>query len=717
MTDSSRPAADTDPSRREQPRPAGAPAPARLTPTIVAVDTGGTFTDVVAWYAGELHVHKLPSTPDDPARAVIAGIRHILRADIADVLIHGSTVATNALIERAGARVVLVTNRGFEDVLAIGRQNRPLLYALAQQRPEPLVPAERRLGIAGRIGPRGDVLHPLDAAEVGQLPDRVGQLAPDAVAIVLLHSYAAPDHEQEVAAALQPLGVPLSVSSELLPEYREYERTATTVVNAYVAPLMDGYLGRIEQAARARRVRIMGSAGGAVAMERARRDAAQTILSGPAGGVTGALHVAARHGAADIMTFDMGGTSTDVSLCAGAAQQTREFTIAGLPVALPVLDIHTVGAGGGSIARVDAGGALRVGPESAGARPGPACYGHGGVAATVTDANVVLGRLVPHAHLRLDTAAAAAALGGLAAGLSCSVEAAAEGVIAVVNAAMEGALRVISVERGHDPAAFTLVPFGGAAGLHAVALAERLEIPRLLVPPAPGVLSAYGMLVAPVRKEAARSVLLGGASAAELEPHFAALQETALAAMREEGEPADRVTLRRWVAARYSGQSHELTVPADSWAARFHDAHEQRFGYALRDASVEAVTIGVEASAAAAHIDASRLAAADGAAAVPGIDPPRPGAAAVPGIDPPRTGAAAVPGIDPPLPGAAAASGMADVWHDGRFITASRYDREALRPGHRITGPALLLETTAAFWLPPAWTARVEQDGSLFVER
>jgi N-methylhydantoinase A len=678
MSHESATSAGAGPASRERPAPSTAGSGPLAPHVIVAVDTGGTFTDVVAWSAGALRVHKLPSTPDDPARAVLDGLRHVLDAEHADVLIHGSTVATNALLERAGARVVLVTNHGFEDILAIGRQNRPLLYALAQQRPEPLVPADRRLGIAGRVGPRGEVLQPLDATEMGQLPLLVRQLDPEAIAIVLLHSYAAPAHEQAVATALKPLGVPLSVSSDLLPEYREYERTATTVVNAYVAPLMDGYLARIEGGAAARRVRIMGSAGGAVAIERARRDAAQTILSGPAGGVTAALHVAARHGAGDIMTFDMGGTSTDVSLCPGAALQTREFSIAGVPVALPVLDIHTVGAGGGSIARLDAGGALRVGPESAGARPGPACYGRGGVAATVTDANVVLGRLVPHAHLHLDATAAAAALGVLADRLACSLEAAAEGVIAVVNAAMEGALRVISVERGHDPAAFTLVPFGGAAGLHAVALAERLEIPRLLVPPAPGVFSAFGMLVAPVRKEASRSVLIGGASEAELEPHFAALQQAALAAMREEDEPPERVRLRRWVAARYGGQSHELTVPADRWAARFHDAHEQRFGYALREADVEAVTVGVEATAAAPPIEPPRLAAASGAPA---------------------------------------ASGTGDVWHDGRFIAASRYDREALLPGHCIAGPALLLETTAAFWLPPGWTARVEQDGSLFVER
>jgi N-methylhydantoinase A len=656
------------------------PSPAVPPLAIVAVDTGGTFTDVVAWTADTLRVHKLPSTPDDPARAVLDGLRHVLGPDVASLLIHGSTVATNALLERAGARVLLVTNRGFEDVLAIGRQNRPLLYALAQQRPEPLVPADRRLGISGRIGPRGEVLQPLDPLELGRLTETVRDLAADAVAIVLLHSYAEPAHEAEVARALRSLDLPVSVSSELLPEYREYERTATTVVNAYVAPLMDGYLARIEAGAAVRRVRIMGSAGGAVAIGRARRDAAQTILSGPAGGVTGARYVAARHGVDQVMTFDMGGTSTDVSLCPGAALQTREFSIAGLPVALPMLDIHTVGAGGGSMARLDAGGALRVGPESAGARPGPACYGLGGVHATVTDANAVMGRLVPHAHLQLDMAAAARVLASLAERMGCGTEAAAEGVIAVVNAAMEGALRVISVERGHDPSHFTLVPFGGAAGLHAVALAERLAIPRLLVPPAPGVLSAFGMLVAPVLKDTSRSVLLSGAgaSAEALDGHFAELQAMSLAAMEEEGEPAGRVTLQRWVAARYRGQSHELTVPADGWAGRFHDAHEQRFGYAVRDAVVEAVTLGVQASAPAPPIAAPRLGRADGPASP---------------------------------------TGSGRVWHDGRFIEAQRYDRERLRPGHAVAGAALLLEPTSAFWLPPGWTARVAHDGSLFVER
>jgi N-methylhydantoinase A len=647
---------------------------------IAAVDTGGTFTDVVLWADGALHVIKLPSTPDDPARAVLAGLADALAqggTTAADLLIHGSTVATNALLERKGARVVLVTNRGFEDVLAIGRQTRPQLYALTGVRPDPLVPAERRLGVGGRLGPGGEELEPLAEADIALLADRVRAVDAESLAIVLLHSYANGRHERAVAETLRPLGLPCSVSSELLPEYREYERTATTVVNAYVAPKMATYLSHIESAPGVGRVRIMGSGGGALAVGRAGREAAQTILSGPAGGVAGALYVAARHGIGDIMTFDMGGTSTDVSLCPGEALYTREFSIAGLPVALPVLDIHTVGAGGGSIARIDAAGALRVGPESAGAVPGPACYGLGGRDVTVTDANVALGRLVPHASLALDVAAVDGPLARLADTLGCAPAVAAEGVIAVVNASMEGALRVISVERGHDPADFTLVPFGGAAGLHAVALAERLGIPRLLVPPVPGVLSAFGMLVAPVRKDATRSVLVTDATAAELEPHFRDLEAAAWQAMAEENVPDSAVTQRRWVAARYRGQSHELVVEAADWVERFHRAHERRFGYALDAAPVEAVTLRVEAAA-------------------PGPDVALPDLPAAAG-DPPRLGSG-------------------PVVYDGDVIETARFEREQLRPGHALVGPALVLERTAAFWLPPDWSAHVVRDGSLIVE-
>lgn len=646
----------------------------------IAVDTGGTFTDIVILLDGLLRVLKVPSSPDDPARAVLEGVMEATRSmPQLDLLIHGSTVATNALLERRGASTVLVTNAGFEDVLAIGRQDRPQLYALTGDREPALIPRPMRLGIAGRVDADGRELTALDTDELAGLAERVRATGAESVAVCLLHSYANGTHETAVAEALGPLGIPHTVSSELLPEYREYERLATTVINASVAPLMDRYLARIERESGAVRVRIMGSGGGALSVARARRDAAHTILSGPAGGVAGALHVAARHGMHDIMTFDMGGTSTDVSLCPGRAQHTREFTIAGLPVALPVLDIHTVGAGGGSIARVDAGGALRVGPQSAGAQPGPICYGRGGTQVTVTDANVALGRLPSWSGgLDLDGRAARDALDDLAHELGTDVLAAAEGVVRIANAAMEGALRVISVERGHDPADFTLVPFGGAAGVHAVALAERLGVPQLLVPPDPGVLSAFGMLAAPVRRDAARTVLLADATEARLEAVFAELEAAALASMQEDGVAVDSVRLERGVSARYAGQSHELAVPADDWREAFHRAHEHRFGHARRATAVEAVTLRVEALSPTPVLPVPAIASGSGSPT-------------------------------------AAAHGA--VRHDGDVVTAAHVLRDTLLHGHVIDGPAIVLESTSTFWLPPGWRARVLHDGALLVAR
>jgi N-methylhydantoinase A len=658
--------------------------------SIVAVDTGGTFTDVVCLLDGAVEVVKVASTPEDPAQAVLEGVRRVLGWESGEfILIHGSTVATNALLERRGARVALVTNRGFEDVIEIGRQNRPQLYALVGTRPAPLVVREARIGITGRLGPKGEEIEALDEKELARLADRLG--GAEAVAICLLHSYADASHERRVAAALERLGKRVSVSSELLPEFREYERTATTVVNAYVSPIMDRYLARLEDESGARRVRVMGSGGGAIPVGRARREAVHTILSGPAGGVIGALAVARTAGIERILTFDMGGTSTDVSLCPGDPLHTREFTIAGVPVAIPVLDIHTVGAGGGSIARVDAGGALRVGPESAGAVPGPICYGRGGRAVTVTDAHVWLGRLPPSGwrHVLsgttdaapvLNRSAIAEPLRALANALGTDEASAAEGVIAVIDAAMEGALRVISVERGYDPAEFTLVCFGGAAGLHAAALAARMGVPRVLVPPVPGALSAFGMLVAPVRKDASRTVLLSArdAAEAELEPHFAELEAVALAGMAEEGLSATDVALHRRVDARYLGQSYELTVPAFNWVEAFHAAHESRYGYGRRGSVVQAVTLRVEALA--ESLDARFPALSDASAG-----PPEPVA-------------------------------VVEVVHDGMPIAARHYSRAALLAGHSLVGPAIISEYTATLWVPPGWSVLARSDASLLLE-
>ncbi len=651
---------------------------------VIAVDTGGTFTDVVCLRDGAIDTRKVPSTPDDPARAVLHGVREVLGAGAAFVLVHGSTVATNALLERKGARVWLITNAGFEDVLEIGRQNRPQLYALVGHRRPLLVPAERRLGVAGRLGPDGVEIEPLAASELAALPARLADA--ESVAICLLHAYANPAHERAVARSLAGLSAPLTLSSDVLPEFREYERTSTTVVNAYVAPLMDRYLARLETQSGARRVRIMASSGGVMGVARARREAVHTVLSGPAGGVSGALAVARRAGFENILTFDMGGTSTDVSLCPGRPLHTREFRIADVPVAVPVLDIHTVGAGGGSIAHIDVGGALRVGPESAGADPGPICYGKGGTAVTVTDANVWLGRLPADAwrhagRTSLDHAAIAGPLETLARGMHATPDEAAEGVIAVVNTSMEGALRVISVERGHDPADFTLVCFGGAAGLHAAALAARLGIPRVLVPPAPGVLSAYGMLVAPIRKDVSRTVLRSARADGDvdLDGVFGELEARALEAMVEEGVSPSDIALHRAVDARYDGQSYELTVPAEAWVAAFHGAHERQFGFASPGALVQAVSL---------RVDATAPSPAEAGARFPAL-PDRP----------------------------APARGRQPVRHDGRTVEASRWARETLAAGQRIEGPALVTEYSATLWVPPPFSATVLEDASLLLTR
>ena len=594
------------------------------------------------------------------------------------LLLHGSTVATNALLERKGARVALVTNRGFEDVIEIGRQNRPQLYALVGHRLPPLVARDDRIGIAGRLGPEGEELEPLEEAELEALPDAVA--GADAVAVVLLHSYAEPTHEEVVGDALAATGLPLSLSSRLLPEYREYERTSTTVVNAYVAPLVSRYLERIEAEAGARSVRIMGSNGGALPVSRAAREPVHTVLSGPAGGVVGAREWAARSGYDRVVTFDMGGTSTDVSLCPGRALHTREFEIAGQPVAVPVIDIHTVGAGGGSLARRDPGGALRVGPESAGADPGPICYGRGGAGLTVTDAHVWLGRLPAGAFLggdaTLDRGAIREPLEALARDLGSSPEEAAEGILAVADTAMERALRVISVERGYDPAEFALVAFGGAGALHVAELAERLGAARALVPPDPGLLSAYGILAAPVTREASRTVLLAtdeadtiGKVASVLEE----LRERTVTRMEQEGHDPGALDVEAWVDARYRGQSYELRVEASSWVEAFHRAHRERYGYSREDSPVEAVTLRVVVAA-------------------PGVD-----------VAPP-----ALPEAHGPPP-----HEPARVVYRGREVDARRIRRVDLLAGHELAGPAVITEYSSTTWLPPGWSLRVAGHGTL----
>jgi N-methylhydantoinase A len=577
----------------------------------IGIDTGGTFTDFVIAAGDRLHLFKVPSTPHDPAEAVLSGLERIreLWAGAELEIVHGSTVATNALLQRKGARTALITTEGFEDVLEIGRQARPRIYDLNVDRPEPLVPARLRFGVRERTGPGGEVLIELQPAELERLVAAVRRARVDSVAICLLFSFAHPRHERLVEKAIAKVGVPLSSSHRILPEYREYERTCTVVINAYVMPLAGQYLKRLlKGVARLRapgatrqnagsvmgapQLRVMQSSGGSISAGAAAREPVRIILSGPAGGVVGALTVAKKRATDRIITFDMGGTSTDVSLCVGRVQTTNEAQVADLPVAIPVIDIHTVGAGGGSIARLDAGGALRVGPESAGADPGPVSYGQG-QDITVTDANLVLGRFGGRAllggEMRLDDDRAAFYMERFAqemsriSGRAVSRQQAALGIIDVANANMERALRKISIERGYDPRDFTLVCFGGAGGLHVCALARALRINRIIVPVSPGTLSALGMLLADVQKDYSQTVMLPGqqAQSAPLEKVFHRLESIGKKELAAEGFSGDRIRLERWCAMRYRGQSFELEVP---WSRRvlrdFHRAHQVRYGYA-----------------------------------------------------------------------------------------------------------------------------------------
>jgi N-methylhydantoinase A len=670
----------------------------------VGVDTGGTFTDFVCRIGGRTLVFKLPSTPDDPSRAISEGLLRVARetgARAAEIeVIHGTTVGTNALLERKGARTALVTTAGFEDVLVIGRQARASLYDLNWSRPAPLVADNLRLGVRERVAADGTVLVALDDEEVAAVAAKLRRAGVEAIAVSLLFSFVQPEHEQRIAAALKSAlpDVPLSVSHSILPEYREFERTSTVAVNAYLQPLMGSYLGRLSARVGGRRLRVMQSSGGSVSARVAAAEPVRTILSGPAGGVVGALNAAKSSGLTDLITFDMGGTSTDVALCAGGEPSlTSEAVVSGLPIAVPVLDIHTVGAGGGSIARVDAGGSLRVGPSSAGADPGPACYGRSKLP-TVTDANLVLGRFGGTSLLGgdfpLDEARARGALSTLAGEMSraasrtISTTEAALGIVRVVNAGMERALRAVSVERGYDPRGFTLVTFGGAGGLHAAELARALRIPRVLIPRDPGALSAEGALRSDVLKNLSRTVMLttaDGAHAARLERVFAELEREARRALRREGFADEKQRHERRIAARYRGQSFELELPwgrGRSLGPRFGREHARRYGYAPESGEIEIVS---------ARLRSIGL------------------------VEKPRRdrGQAALVARRRPTP---SAEHQALVHFDMAAVEVGVYRREELRAGARLAGPCIITEYSSTTLVPPGMSARVDESLNLIIE-
>jgi N-methylhydantoinase A len=664
----------------------------------VGVDTGGTFTDFVFARGKSVEVFKLASTPDDPSRAITEGLRRVARetgARLSEIeIVHGTTVGTNALLTRAGARVALVTTAGFEDVIEIGRQARPRLYELDAVKPLPVVPRALRFGVRERVVASGEVLERLEDEEIDELIKRLRRAAPESVAVCLLFSFVKPEHEKRIARAVaDALRVPLSVSHEILPEYREFERTSTVVVNAYLQPLMSRYLGRLSR--HAKNLRVMQSSGGSISAKVAAREPVRTILSGPAGGVVGALDSARAAGYADIITFDMGGTSTDVALCtSGKLRTTNESVVAGLPVAVPVLDIHTVGAGGGSIARVDAGGSLRVGPESAGADPGPAAYGRGTLP-TVTDANLVLGRFgggdLLGGEFKLDEARARDALNDLAndmtkaGGRRVSAIEAALGVVRVVNAGMERALRVVSVERGYDTRAFSLVSFGGAGGLHAVALAAGLKIPRVVVPARPGALSALGALQSDVVRDASRTVMLNAAedTSGKLERAFREMERASRASLLREGFAEARQRHERSVSARYRGQSFELEIKfktAKGLADAFHRTHLARYGYAQERNPVEVVSARVRSRGLVEKIKGDR----------------------------PEARASSRTPVAP--------HSFAQVYFNARAVRASIYAREGLPARTRLRTPCIVTEYSSTTLVPAEARARVDERGNLIVE-
>lgn len=683
--------------------------PARQNPFRIAIDTGGTFTDCVWIERGRLRMIKVFSTPADPSQAIVEALRKITGFG-EFVLLHGTTVGTNTLLERKGARTALATTAGFEDAIEIGRQARPKLYDFFFDRIEPLVPKDLRFGVGERTASDGEILTAPAPEELRRLTGLLSTAKPQAIAISLLFSFANSTNEKAVAKALKSLAVPLSISHEILPEFREYERTSTVVINAYLQPVMQRYLENLERRAGESRLRasevgpsgrqkpgaarifVMQSSGGITALSAAVREPVRTVLSGPAGGVVGASATARASGFENIIAFDMGGTSTDVSLVEGEIKTANDAHIAGLPISVPMLDIHTVGAGGGSLARFDAGGVLRVGPESAGADPGPICYGRG-QQPTVTDANLLLGRLQSARFLGgdftldLDRTRQITIEWLKKNNSGLSLEQFAAGVIRVVNSTMEKAIRVVSIERGRDPRHFALVAFGGAGGLHACALAEALSIPHVIVPALPGALSALGILSSDVVKDDSRTVLWrvrGEVPSAQVNREFSALEKTAAERFRGEGWPG-KPHYSPSVDLRYRGQGYELNLPLSRNLLRdFQREHQRRYGYSHPDREIEIVTLRLRSvikspklKVARQHVVTATRRAAD------------------------RSNASIA---------------REQVFFDGKKLVAKIHSRDELRQGKRYSGPAIITEYSATTVIPPGKSFHLDAAANLIVK-
>ncbi|MEW6442332.1 MAG: hydantoinase/oxoprolinase family protein [bacterium] len=682
--------------RRRGPRPRGI----RL-----AFDVGGTFTDIVVADGRSLAVLKRFTEPDDPVRGLREAVSEIIGAEPERIL-HGTTLATNALLERRGAKVALLTTRGFEDVLEIGRQARPSLYDLRATRPDPLVPKPLRLGLRERALADGTVAIAIDEDEVEAALQTLGGRGVEAVAVCFLHSPLCPRNEITTGSVLERGALPFCLSHEVAAVEGEFERTAVTVANAYLLPRMCGYLGRIGKAWPGASVRIMQSNGGLLSGGTAARFPVQTVLSGPAAGVIGAFKLARQAGVDKVITLDMGGTSTDVCLCDGAIAWTEETAIGGLPLPVPIIDMITVGSGGGSFVRVDAGGALRVGPESAGAWPGPVCYGRGGKRPTLTDAHVLLGRIQADFFLggtrALETEGLAEVFGELGDPVGLDGVQAAAGAVEVAAAILAGAIRRVSVERGFDPRDFSLLVFGGAGGLHACDLAERMQIREILVPPAPGLVSALGLLLADVVRDRLlpiRKVLGEEVRVSELRREARRLgAEIRRELIESEGVPRGAVDTRSYAVLRYKGQAGGLPVDlARDLPGSFHEEHRKRYGFSRERRPVEVVRLQVRATG------------SEG-----------PGSPSLPGLAGAWEAEGKTASDGAPCHGARAADPgkvFRPVWFGGRFVRAPVLARASLGAGAPLQGPAVVVEYSATTVIAPGFACRKDRFGNLRIRR
>jgi len=655
---------------------------------IISADTGGTFTDFVYVKEGSFKILKVLSTPENPAKAVLKG-KNTICLDGLKELIHGSTVATNAVLERKGAKTAIIMNHGFEDIIEIGRQNRPELYSLFVKRPEHLVESPLRFGVKGRISKNGDIIEAFDFNQAECVSRQLVKLGVESVAICFLFSFVNPVHElamREVIDKNSKNKISCSLSHEIMPEFREFERCSTTVVNAYVQPVMRKYIGKLEKSIGEKKLIIMQSNGGRITSKTASREPVRTILSGPAGGAVGAFEISKKAGYDKIISFDMGGTSTDVSLINGELPINVESTVSNYPLKVPMIEIHTVGAGGGSIAYVDKGGALKVGPLSAGADPGPICYGTGNDI-TVTDANLYLGRLIPERFLGGTMPLAKTRLDRYFSNLSnqtgLSKVKLAEGICDIANTIMEKAIRVISVDRGYDPSEFSLCSFGGAGGMHACFLADLLNIPRVLIPKDPGILSAKGMLLADCIRDYSKTIMVDYPIEQEmLESEYKLLRERAIEDLSLEGIDRKDTLISQFVDMRYKGQSYELIVAyGKDIRNAFDSAHEKRYGYSNTDKECEIVNIRIRA------FGKNRKPSLEKQTQIQKTMNPE------------------------------AFLFTKDCVFDGLTVTTDVIDRNLLQFGNRMIGPAIIVEYSSTIVIPPSRTVSVDMFGNLIVEK